>query len=128
MSFVRTAAALQRQKTLNPPMAPGMELTVKYADTGAVLARQDFFDTISYTTDEQGNAVTRRQLPMGQLRLKTIMLVLTGWNLAATEDGTPFEITESNVKKLLLPGELEWLYDEIIAMNPVWGGEDGGES
>jgi hypothetical protein len=126
--FVR-GDSIHRRKTLIPPMTPGLELYVKYADSRAVLARQNLFDTVRYIQQtDDGTAITERKFPMGDLRIQTIMLVLEGWNYALAEDLPPLPITEDNVLDRLDPEELLWLYDEILKMNPVWSGAEEDKS
>lgn len=128
MSYVRTAASLQREKVLTPPMSEGMELVVKFADNRAVTSRQDLFSQIRYVADADGQMATERDLRMGTLRIETIMLVLVRWNLSPAEGASTYTVTKENVLTLLSPSELDWLYTEIINMNPVWGGEEAGEA
>jgi hypothetical protein len=100
--------------------------TVRYADNGAVLARQDLFSSIRYITeDEGGRQVTERSFPMGELRITTIMLVLESWDVRPSEDAPAYPLTPENVIKYTAVDELEWLYNQIIDMNPIWGGTEG---
>ena len=126
---VRNASALLKTKVISVG-ANGVEVTVKYADNRAVLARQNLFDKVRYITEgAEGRTVTERSFPMGDLRIETVMLVAQSWNLAPSETSAPFPITHNNVVGLLDTDELEQLYDEVIRMNPVWGGEgDSGEA
>lgn len=134
---VRNASALLKTKVLSPndpidegglgvPLADGEERTefvVKLADNRAVLARQNLFSKVNYINeDESGRTITQRSFPMGDLRLETVMLVLSSWNLRPADDAGPFPITHKNVVELLTADELQWLYDRIIDLNPVWGG------
>jgi hypothetical protein len=126
--LVRTAAALQRTKVLELKSNPDLELTVKKADNRAVIARQNLFDSVRYITEgEEGTTVTERKFPMGELRLETIMLVLQDWNVA-DEKGNKYPISHKAVTDYLEPSEFMEAYDAIIAMNPVWGGEEGESS
>jgi len=126
--FVR-GDSLKREKTLIPPMTPGLELTVKYADNRAVVLRQNLFDTVRYIQrigDEE--TVTERRFPMGDLRIRTIELVLVRWNNSRAADAPPIPITEDTILDELSPEEFEWLYNQILEMNPVWGGVEGEKS
>lgn len=134
---VRNASALTKTKVLSPndaidegglgiPVTEGderVEFVVKYADNRAVLARQNLFSKVNYINeDESGRTITQRSFPMGDLRLETVMLVLTSWNLRPADGAAPFAITHKNVIDLMSAEELAWLYDRSIDMNPVWGG------
>jgi len=123
MAVVRTREQLQRTKNVE---FGGITFTVKLADNRAVLARQNLFDTVRYITeDATGRQITERKFPMGDLRLETVMLVLTAWDLTPAEDAISYPITHKNVVELLEPSELQDLYDAILEMNTVWGGDAG---
>ncbi len=132
---VRTRDTLTKYVELEVPAdvykSPDGEQTVFKvikADNRAVLARQDLFDEVRYVTrSEDGVTETIRSFPMGQLRLATIGLVLKNWNLRPAKDAPEYPITDRNMQELLAPEELDWIYTEIIEMNPVWGGTEAGE-
>lgn len=133
---VRARNSLTRTKVLTVPAeifaAPDgeqTEFTVKYADNRAVLARMNLFDEVRYVSrDADGETETIRSFPMGDLRLYTVKMVLLGWNIQPAKDQPTFPITEDTIQDLLDPAELAWLYDQVIDMNPVWGGTEAGES
>lgn len=111
---------------LEPPMAQGMVLKVRKATNADVAARQDLFSEIKYvTSDEEGETTTIRKFPMGQMRRYTVMLVLKEWNLQLDDTSPVLPITEDNIDRYLPPAVFQWLYDEIIDMNPAWGGSEG---
>ena len=138
---VRTPGVLARTKTLglgpeltDEQIAEGSErliIVVKYADARAYLARQNLFAAVRYITEEEGSTqITERKFPMGDLRLETLALVMTGWNIRFNKDADPAPINRKNIVDLLLPEEIEEAYDAIIDMNKVWGGgkDDEGEA
>ena len=128
-NVVRSRASLQRKQVITPASNPDLELTVKKADSRAVISRQNLFDKVRYISDgPEGETITERSFPMGELRLETVMLVLIDWNIT-DEGGNKYPITHKNVSELLEPAELMELYDGIIEMNEVWGGagEASGE-
>ena len=123
---VRTPGSLSRTKTLEVPKSvykspdEQTSFVVKYADNRAVLARQNLFDQVRYVTrDTDGETETIRNFPMGDLRIETVTLVLTGWNVT-DEDKKELPISRKTVLDCLDPSEMEWLYNQIIDMNPVW--------
>ena len=132
---VRSKETVVRQKTLEVPKdiytSPDGEqttFTVKLADNRAVLARQNLFDEVRYVTkDESGETETIRKFPMGDLRLETVSLVLLSWNLRPASEAPAFPVTVPNILDYVDPAEFEWLYNQIIDMNPVWGGTNAGE-
>lgn len=129
MGVVRTTATLAKTKTLQVG-TEGVEITVKYADTRAVIARQNLFDKVRYISiGEEGETATERSFPMGDLRLETVMMVIKDWNLE-DDKGRKQAINHNSVLNLLSPEELMETYDHVIDMNKVWGGEakeDGDE-
>jgi hypothetical protein len=108
-----------------PDVSSRVEFIVKIADNRAVLARQDLFSKVKYINEGDGTA-TERSFPMGALRLETVMLVLTGWNITPDEKSAPYPITHNNVLDHVKPDEMQWLYDRIIDMNVAWGGSGEG--
>jgi hypothetical protein len=133
---VRTPGALQKTRDLSPndpidegglglPIPEGDEkeiYTVKLADTRATLARANLFSSVRYiTADESGETKTERDFPMGDLRLETVRLVLTDWNLT-NDKGKKHAITHDSVMEFIDPDVFSWLYTRIIEMNTVWGG------
>ncbi len=135
---VRNVGALARTKTLElgPELTQEqldngeerLSVTVKYADTRAFLARQNLFAAVRYITeDADGKTATERSFPMGDLRLSTIRMVLTGWNIRFNKDADPAPINEKNIVDLMLPEEIEELYNAIIDMNPVWNNNKDDE-
>lgn len=112
---------------LGYPVPEGEEKTiyvVRKADGNAFIARQDIFSKVSYITkDETGEVRTERDFPMGQLMIETLMLVFDSWNLTPRKDSKPYPITHDNIRTLMEPEEIKWLYEHIIDMNPCWGGK-----
>jgi hypothetical protein len=62
---------------------------------------------------------------MGQLRLQTVLLVADGWNVSPTEEASPYPLTEDTLVEYLEPEAFEYIYNEILKLNPVWGGSEG---
>ncbi len=95
------------------------EYTLRRASTQANLMRQDLFSRVKYISRD-GDTITERDFPMGQLRLETIRLVLVAWNFTPSEGAQPYPITEQTILNLVSPEELNWLYDKALEMNPLW--------
>jgi hypothetical protein len=130
---VRNAESLQRTKVI--PLGETVdgqeqvEVTVKYADNRAALARRNFSANVRYIQEDGGErTITERSFPMGDLMVQTIMLVASSWNLKPDEKSASYPITPRNIETLLTPDECQQLYDAIIDMNPVWGGDEGNEN
>lgn len=116
----------------SPQCNPDLTVGLRRATLADILERQNWFSSVHYhqTTDE-GTVVTERSFPMGELRLRTVVMMLDYWDIYLDEGMTNVApLTQNNVEKLLTPREFNEIYEEILRVNPDWGGDSGesGES
>jgi hypothetical protein len=117
-------------KTLVSPDDEEVQFTIKRATNAEHLARENMFAKIRYferSQEDGGEMVSEREFPYGSMKLETVLLCLTGWNL--TLNGDPAPLSRDNVIKLLSPQELNFLYEAVVDFNPLWqkGGEKNSE-
>lgn len=116
--------------TFASPIDDSVEFTFKRATTREHLARQNMSSTQRYITETKGNEeryVQERDVPIGDLKLETILLVLCGWNLT-DENGANIAINHRTVQQYLEPKEFEFCFEKAMEVNPMWSGRGEDEA
>lgn len=118
-------------KYFNSPVSGREEYEFGMARVGVRenLVRRNLFATVRYV-DQLGDGsrtTMERDLPQGDLVLKSIALSMKTWNLQ-DDSNAPIPVTEKNIQDFLDPGEIDYLYDRAIEMNPSWGNNGGEDS
>lgn len=112
------------------PDDPEVVFTIKRAGNAEHLARENMNSKVRYfeSQEEGGQVVSEREFPFGAMKLETVMLCLTAWNIEEAP-GAVAPITKENVIRLLSPEEFNFLYEQVMEFNPLWqrGGEKNSE-
>jgi hypothetical protein len=104
--------------------------TIKKATNREDVERSNLFARVEYVQNDEveGEMITRREFPVGDLQIRTILLVLVGWDIE--DDGKKVLITQQTILDYLLPEERQWLFEQVIEFNPIWapGGREAQKS
>lgn len=123
----RNPRALTATKELTSPYDAEVHFKIKKADNRADVERANLFAKIDYVQpDESGEVITRREIPMGDLQIRTILLCLVEWDII--DNGRPVPINFQTLLDYLLPEERVWLYNEILDFNPIWSNREATKS
>jgi hypothetical protein len=108
----------------NSPEDAEREFYIKKVGVGENIARQNLASKVRYIQgDSEGEVISERDFPMGDLQLATVVLTLADWKLSDGSSKIP--LTEKNIKTYLSPREFSFLYAKALEVNPLWGaGED----
>jgi hypothetical protein len=104
--------------TITSPDNADVKFDIKRCGNREHLARQDLASTMRYT-QKGDDVITERDYPTGTMKLDTVLLALAGWNLTDLE-GVALKITRDTVRDYLSPSEFDYLYDQILEVNPMW--------
>lgn len=115
--------------TVQSPDDPEWTFDIKRATVSDHIARQNLASTMRYVTEDTAAGsryVTERDYPVGDLKLETVTSCLAGWNFK-DENNAPIPVNPQNIKNYLSPAEFEFLYTEILKINPMWAGAQAEE-
>lgn len=113
--------------TISSPEDENVQFYLKRCSVEANIRRANQASTVRYAQRTRGaneEFVTERDMPMGDMMLLTVELGLDGWNLT-DEQGRAIPVTQKNLQTYLSPREFNFLYREVLKVNPMWG--DNGE-
>lgn len=103
--------------------------TIKRIGNREYLDHQNINKTIRYVQKDSEDGMeyaSERDFPMGDMKLKTILLALSDWNITdAVMRAIP--INEDSLKDYLSPDELDFVYDKVLDVNPILRGDRGRE-
>jgi hypothetical protein len=109
--------------TVTSPVDATVTFDIKRCGVAENLARQNMSSTMRYieqdSVDSNNKYVTERDYPLGNMRRDTILLALAGWNITDLQD-RPVPITKETLVTYLDPKEFDWLYDQVLEVNPMW--------
>lgn len=117
---VRDAKTLTETKELVSPNDPEVIFTIKKATNREDVERSNMFARVEYVQSaDDGELITRREFPMGDLQVQTIKLCLVKWNLEDSK-GQIIPVSENAILDCITPDERVFLYEQILDLNPIW--------
>jgi len=117
---VRDPRTLTETRDVVSPSDPEVVFTIKKASNREDVERSNLFARVEYVQSaDDGELITRREFPMGDLQVMTIKLCLAKWTIEDAQ-GRAVPINEQTLLDYITPEERVALYEAIIDLNPIW--------
>ena len=125
---LRDPKSLTETRDIVSPSDPEVVFTIKRATNREDVERSNLFARVEYVQSaDDGELVTRREFPMGDLQIMTIKLCLQRWSIEDA-NGRVVPINEQTLLDYITPEERVFLYEQILELNPIWSNRTEAKS
>lgn len=110
------------------PDDTSVKFRIKKIGNRELIAYRDRDALIRYTTrngDSGEEYISEKEYPRGSNQLDTILLCLSGWDIADPNTNQELAITRDTLIDYLSTEELDFLFDQCFEVNPVLSGIAG---
>lgn len=114
--------------SVSSPDDPDVSFGIKRVGNREVMIHRDRNAAVRYIQrDGADEFVSEKDYPLGSMKIDTISLCLDSWNLCTPDTNQPVPVSRENIIAYLSPDEVDFLYDQILEINPILspnGGKD----